>query len=221
MTINPASMIPISNHPAFYPIALALLLLATNTPAQKSKPAAADFFPLRVDDSWTYRNTSDDSRFTLKVLKEEKQGDGSTRYLVEMMAGVQVHRYFSKPEGWVLLHFEQYPEHPGLEAKYEPPKRYLQNPLVPGFKWQWNGKDYTQQEFAEDNTVAEFEDVTVPAGKFRAIKLVSQVTGASSPMTRTYWYAEGVGLIKTTTEAKTMQYGSELVHYSFKKTDKK
>lgn len=214
-------MIAISNRRPFYAIAFALFLVATSIPAQKPTPAAADFFPLRVDDSWTYRNIGDDSRFTLKVLKEEKQGDGSIRYLVEMMAGVQVHRYFSKPEGWVLLHFEQYPEHQGLEAKYEPPKKYLQNPLVPGFKWKWNGKDYTQQEFAEDNTVADFEEITVPAGKFRAMKLVSYVTGASSPMTRTYWYADGVGLIKATTEAKTMSYGSELVEYSFKKADKK
>jgi hypothetical protein len=53
------------------------------------------------------------------------------------------------------------------------------------------------------------------------MKLVSLVTGAATPMTRTYWYAEGVGLIKATTEAKTMQYGSELVDYSFKKPDKK
>ena len=46
-------------------LALALFLTATNASAQKSKPAAADYFPLRVDDSWTYRNTSDGSRYTL------------------------------------------------------------------------------------------------------------------------------------------------------------
>jgi hypothetical protein len=205
----------------FFTTALALLLLATNILAQKSKPAAADFFPLRVNDSWTYRNIGHEGQFTLKVLSEEKQKDGSVRYLMEMLAGVKVQRHFSKPDGWVLLHFEQYPEHEGLEAKYEPPKQYLQNPLVPGFKWAWNGKDYTQQEFAEENKVADFEEVTVPAGKFRAMKMVSYVTGAANPMTRTYWYAEGVGLIKTTTDAKTISYGSELVDYSFKKPDKK
>jgi hypothetical protein len=214
-------MIPVSVRLSLFAIALALLGPALKATGEEAKSPAADFFPLRVDYSWRYRNTSDDSQFTYKVLKETKEPDGSIRYLVEMLAGVQVHRYFSKPEGWVLLHFEQYPEHQGLEAKYEPPKQYLQNPLVPGFKWKWNGKDYTQQEWAEDNTVAEFEEVTVPAGKFRAMKLISLVTGAAHPMTRTYWYAEGVGLIKTTTEAKTMSYGSELVDYSFKKEDKK
>jgi hypothetical protein len=155
------------------------------------------------------------------VLKEEKQEDGSSRYVMEMQAGVQVHWLFSKPDGWVLLHYVRYPEHEGLEAKYEPPKQHLQNPLVAGFKWQWKGKDHTQTEFAENNRVVGFESVTVPAGKFRAIKLVSEVSGASKPMIRTYWYADGVGLLKTTTEAGEMKYGSELVDYSFKKAAKK
>src|SRR5688500_4379581 len=98
---QPALMNPSSKRRPFCPIVIALLLAVTTTPAQQPKPTA-DFFPLRVNDSWTYRNTSDDSRFTLKVLSEERQEDGSIRYQVEMLAGVQVHRYFSKPEGWVL-----------------------------------------------------------------------------------------------------------------------
>ena len=202
---------------ALWTIAAALVLAATNTGAQKSKAAGADFFPLRVDDSWTYRNTGDDSRYTLKVLSEEKQEDGSIRYLVELRAGVQVQKFFSKPAGWVLLHAERYPEHEGLEAKYEPPKQHLQNPLVAKFKWQWSGKDYTQMEHSEKNEVAGFENVTVPAGKFRAMKVVSEVTGASSRMKKTSWYADGVGMVKTTTEGGQYKYGSELVDYSFKK----
>ena len=135
---QPNSMIAMSDRPRFYTLVLALLLFGSNIPAQERKLAAADFFPLRVNDSWTYRNIGDETKFTLKVVSEERQKDGSIRYLMEMLAGVKVHRFFSKPKGWVLLHFEQYPEHEGLEAKYEPPKQYLQNPLVPGFKWKWN-----------------------------------------------------------------------------------
>ena len=48
-------------------IAFALLLLSFTVAAKKPKAAAAaDFFPLRVGDSWTYRNTSDNSQYTLK-----------------------------------------------------------------------------------------------------------------------------------------------------------
>ena len=162
-------MIPTSLRRSLSTIALALLAVAPNAGAEEAKPPAADFFPLRVDYSWTYRNTSDESKFTLKVLKELKQEDGSIRYLMEMLAGVQIHRYFSKPDGWVLLHFEQYPEHQGLEAKYEPPKKYLQNPLVPDSNG--NGTEGLHATGVRgDNTVAEVEEVIVPAGKFRAMK---------------------------------------------------
>ena len=202
-------------------IATGLLLVAADAAAQKPKKTVADYFPLRVEDSWTYRNTADDSRYTLKVRSEQKQEDGSTRYLVELRAGVQVEKFFSKPEGWVLLHMDRYPEHEGLQMKYEPPKKFLQNPLVAGFKWQWSGKDSTLMDFTEENRVAGVENVTVPAGKFRAMKIVSQVSGAAHPMTKTYWYANGVGMVKTTTEAGPTKYGSELIDYSFKKPARK
>jgi hypothetical protein len=203
-------------------VALALCLVATNAiAAKKPKPSAADFFPLRVGHSWTYRNSSDNSQYSLKILGEEKQGDGSIRYEAELLAGVQVRKFFSKPSGWVLLHTERYPEHEGLEVKYEPTKQYLQNPLVPGFKWEWAGKDYTGTDVTESSQVIGFEKVSVPAGKFRAMKVVSKVSGGVAVMTKTYWYADGVGLVKTTTVAGEIKYGSELIDYSFKKSAKK
>jgi hypothetical protein len=197
-------------------IALTILLASISAAAEKAKPAAADYFPLRVGDSWTYHNTSGDGEYSLKVLSEEKQPDGSTRYLVEMVSGVKIHSWFSKNSGWVLMHGERYPEHEGLEIKYEPPKQYLQNPLVAGSKWGWKGKDYTQTERSENNHVVGFEKITVPAGKFRAMKVVSEVGGGAA-MTKTYWYAEGVGLVKSTTEGGQIKYGWELTNYSFKK----
>ena len=186
--------------------------------ANKPKPpkAAADFFPLRVGDSWTYRN-SEEGGYTLKVISEEPQAEGASRFVVELSSGVKILHTFSKTDGWVLLHAERYPEHEGLEAKYEPPKQYLANPLTVGPKWEWSGKDPTQVEHGEKNTVAGVETVTVQAGKFRAMKVVSIVTGGAIPMTRTNWYADGVGLVKTTTEGGQIKYGSELTDYSFKK----
>ena len=62
------------------------------------------------------------------------------------------------------------------------------------------------------------EDVTVRAGKFRAMKVVSKIIGAA-PMTRTSWYADGVGLGKSETEGGQVNYGWELADYSFKKKD--
>jgi hypothetical protein len=199
-------------------IGFAALLLVSAALAKTPRPlkAAADYFPLRVGDSWTYRN-SEEGGYTLKVISEEPQAGGPSRFVVELSSGVKILNIFSKADGWVLLHGERYPEHEGLEAKYEPPKQYLANPLAVGLKWEWKGKDPTQVEHREKNTVARVEQVAVPAGKFRAMKVVSSVTGGAIGMTRTNWYADGVGLVKSTTEGGQIKYGSELIDYSFKK----
>jgi len=205
------------NARTFSAIALALFLLALSATAQKSEAPAPDYFPLRVGDSWTYRIESGQTQYSLKIVSEEKSADGTVRYLVEKVAGAKVQTVFSKAGGWVLMHSETYPEHEALVMKYESPKQYLKNPLVAGSEWRWKGKDITQTELEEDNQVTGPEDVTVPAGKFRAMKVVTKVAGLSTPLTRTNWYADGVGLVKSTSEAGQIRYGWELLDYSFKK----
>jgi len=198
---------------------LGVFLLLPSAFAAKPKPkpeATADYFPLRVGDSWTYRNL-EEGGYTLKVLNEEPHEGGTVRYIVELLAGVKVQKTYSKAEGSVLLHVENYPEHEGLQMTYEPPKQVLRNPLAVGQTWEWSGKDPTQVEYQERSRVVGTETVTVPAGKFRAMKVVTETTGAATPKTTTSWYADGVGLVKTMTVAGQIKYGSELTDYSFKK----
>ena len=203
-------------------ILVATLILVTSAAAKKPEPAktAADYYPLRIGDSWTYRN-AEEGGFTLKVLSEEPHEGGTVRYVVEFLSGVKIHNVYSKPKGWVLFHGESYPEHEGLQATYDPPKQLLPNPLVAGQKWEWTGKDPTQMEHHESSRVVGVETVTVPAGKFRAMKVVSEITGASVPLIRTSWYAGGVGLVKTTSVGGQLKYGFELTDYSFKKEVRK
>jgi hypothetical protein len=199
-------------------IGLAALLLVSAASAKKPKPSkpAGDYFPLRVGDSWTYRNT-EEGGYTLKVVSEEPQADRPTRYVVELNSGVKIIHTFSQADGWILFHSEQYPEHEGLQATYDPPKQYLPNPLAVGQEWKWTGKDPTQVEHQETSRVVAVEEVTVPAGKFRAMKVVTEITGGGAAKTRTNWYADGVGLVKSATEGGQIKYGSDLTDYSFKK----
>lgn len=199
-------------------VGLTTLLAVSVAFAKKPKPAkpAGDYFPLRVGDSWTYKNT-EEGGYTLKVVSEEPQTAAPSRLVVELNAGVKIVQTFSKIEGWVLRHREEYPEHEGLAATYEPPTKYLPNPLVAGQKWEWSAKDPTQVEHREASRAVGFEQVTVAAGKFRAMKVVTEVTGGGADKTVTKWYAEGVGLVKSTTEGGQIKYGSELADYSFKK----
>jgi len=203
------------------PILLVTLTVVTLSAApKKTPPRPADYFPLRVGDSWTYRNDTGETEFSQKIISEEKQADGSVRYLLERLAGAKVLTWFSKTGGWVLMHKESYPEHEGLEATYEPPKQHLQNPLEKGFKWTWSGKDYTQVATEESYEVIGFDNVSVVAGKFRAMKVVSHIKG-SGALVRTTWYADGVGLVKSTTEGGQIKYGFELIDYSFKNKPKR
>jgi hypothetical protein len=211
-------MIKIRQVPA---LAFAFALLTTSIAAQKAKAPAPDYFPLRVGDSWKYRSTVSDAEATIKVVSAEKQSDGTTRYLLEKSAGAKIQDWYSKTNEWVLMHREAYPEHEGLEMKYEPAKQYLKNPLVAGATWNWSGKSTTQNELQESNQVIGLEMIEVPAGKFRAMKIISKVSEGASAMTKTYWYADGVGLIKYTTESGPINYGFELIDYSFKKATPK
>jgi len=207
-------------------IVLASLALGSSATAgkPKSKPkptkTEADYFPLRIGDSWTYRNT-EEGGYTFRVLSEQPQEAGPVRYVVELRSGVIIQKIFSKAAGWVLFHAESYPEHEGLQATYEPPKQYLPNPLVAGQKWEWGGKDPTQVDHHEKSRVVGFENVTVAAGKFRAMKVVSEISGGSAPIMKTCWYADGVGLVKSSTEAGMVKYGSELTDYNFKENTAK
>jgi len=206
---------------AFSVFALAALFLepAAFGRKQKTSKGTDDYFPLRVGDSWTYRNT-EEGGYTLKVLSEEPQQNGPVRYVVELRSGVIIQNVYSKAAGWVLVHSETYLEHEGLKATYDPPRQYLPVPLVAGQKWEWTGKDPTQVEQREKSHVVGPETITVPAGKFRAMKVITEIIGSGSKV-RTNWYADGVGLVKSVTEAGQMKYGSELTDYSFKKKSEK
>ena len=193
-----------------------IVLVSTHFASGQKSKTAADYFPLRVGDSWTYRNT-EEGGYSLKVLSEEPQPGTSNRYLVELLSGVRINRIFSKSGNWVLFHGETYPEHEGLKASYEPPLQYLPYPLSAGQKWEWSGKDPTQVEHHESSHAVGLENITVPAGKFRAMKVISEISGGGSPKTTTSWYAAGVGLVKSATQGGQIKYGSELTDYSFKK----
>lgn len=198
---------------------------ARQTPVARQTPAAAtaslDFYPLRVGDSWTYRH-SEGNQFTFKVLREEKQADGTIRYVMELSSGTLIDYYYSKRDGWVLLHRISYPEEStGLKVDYDPAKQFLKNPLTIGAKWSWSGKDIGANDVSEESQVIGQEWVEVPAGRFQATKLLSKVTQGGGVAEKTYWYVDGVGVVKCTTEAKSaaglFSYNYVLIDYSFKK----
>jgi hypothetical protein len=174
-----------------------------------------DYFPLNVGDSWKYRSTTADGKqsdFTIKVLNEAKE-NGNTLYLVETVSTFQpIHDWYSKPSGWVLMHRQEYVK-AGQKAEYQPTKQFLKNPLTNGDSWTWKGKGMMGLEIDESNEVSGPEAVTVPAGKFAAMKVMTKVVQGGAPVTKTYWYAPGVGLVKSMTDTGAVKSTTELLEH--------
>lgn len=178
-----------------------------------SSSGSKDYFPLSVGDSWKYRSTTADgkqSEFTIKVLNEEKE-NGNTQYLVETVSTFQpIHDWYSKPGGWVLMHRQEYVK-TALKTEYQPTKQFLKNPLTSGDSWKWKGKGMMDLEIDESNEVSGPEAVSVPAGSFEAMKVMTKVVQGGAPVTKTYWYAPGVGLVKSMTDTGSVKSTTELI----------
>lgn len=177
---------------------------------------AKDYFPLRVGDTWKYKSTTADgkqSEFSMKVLTEEKE-NGDTLFVVETVSTFQpIHDWYSKPAGWVRMHRQEYVT-AGNKAEYDPTKQFLKNPLTSGDSWHWNGKGMMSLEIDESNAVSGPETVSVPAGKFEAMKVMTIVVQGGAAVTKTYWYAPDVGLVKSMTDTGSVKSTTELLEYN-------
>lgn len=202
---------------------------AASKPAavEKSKePPPPDYFPLRVNDWWKYQSTTGEgkqSNFMMKVISAEKQPDEHTIFLVDttMPAGKTIHDWYSKRNDRVIRHKEQFGDDANFLVEYDPWYIYLHNPLVNADTWQWSGKGLMKVDIQETSDVTGPEDIYVPAGKFSTMKIVTKVVQGGSPVTKTYWFANWVGLIKSATQSGPVASVTELLDYSFKNPEKK
>ena len=88
----------------------------------------------------------------------------------------------------------------GSGFDYAPPLQYFAFPLYPGKTWQQTSREIniqtgTVREHTLSATVGDWEEVTVPAGTFRALKITLHTalrdpsTGETSTGTDVSWYA--------------------------------
>lgn len=200
---------------------LLIALISLTVSAQKPQEPPPDYFPLRVADWWKFRSTTADgkqSEFTIKVLAADKQADGTVLFQVETLSTFQpIHDWYSKPRGEVLMHRIAYPKNEAMKADYQPVKLYLKNPLSVGAAWTWKGKGMMGVDIEESSRVAGVETVEVPAGKFQAMKVETKVIQGGMPVTKTYWFANWIGLVKSMTDTGSVKSTTELLDYSFKK----
>jgi hypothetical protein len=186
------------------------------------KPPPPDYFPLRYKYWWKYQSKTVDgtiSGFTIKDIHDDRQSDKSIWHELETtpLTGMHIRDWYSKGDGLVLNHHETYGDK--MQAEFLPPKKFLKNPLVDGDTWEWAGKGMMAMPVTEKSTVSGPEEITVPAGTFKAMKVEALVTQGGMPVTKTYWYGPNVGLVKSRTQSGTVISNTELVEYQFPKLE--
>jgi hypothetical protein len=198
--------------------ALALLLVVADTAGAKPKPAP-NYFPLRVNDWWRYRATQasgGSSELLLTVVSEQRERDGSTRGCVEVSSPSPLIRdCYSKTSSAVLLREQEYLGGGG-KISLEPPRPLLKLPIRPGATWSWSGTARANVRVEESSQVVGSEKIEVPAGRFQTLKVVTRIEQGGVSVTKTSWYAPGVGLVQQATQSSGVDSETVLVDYSFK-----
>jgi hypothetical protein len=171
----------------------ALLLAACLVqPAVGQDPSAPEsLFPLAVGNAWTYKVSGQDDRFIVRVVDQELVG-AQTCFKLEAWLKDKVvateHVAFTKAG---LCRFRA--EHEDIE----PPVCILRVP-VPKRAWTERYTLGTRSAAGYFQATATPADVTVPAGKFKAVR-VEAWTGENRgpvPPRSTVWYAPGVGPVR-------------------------
>lgn len=176
--------------------------------AADEKMPASTYYPLSVGDTWTYR--AGDNRFQLKVT-EVKTVDGKPRAKVELLVSgkpVSFEHVGITKDGVVRYTFE------GKEAK--PPIEFLKLPPKADTSWKIDSEVIDPKggklPVKGSLKVGKEEDVTVPAGKFRAITVSGQDIDANGVKVQklTYYFVERLGMVKQVIELDNQKINIEL-----------
>jgi hypothetical protein len=177
--------------------ALVLNSSVSELAAQDNKAGKPDYYPMKVGTTWYYKGEANGNPLTLRneVTK------------IENINGVEM----SRIETFTANEMSVANEHVSANAKGiyrnrvqgnepDPAVLILQYPAKAGLKWNVESKVGTETISGVYKT--EEEEVTVPAGKYKAIKVISdaEVKPSGQKVLSTVWMVDGVGVVKQITD---------------------
>lgn len=143
-------------------------------------------FPMGVGYRWVYASGEGDVVFEVTgkaavhgvgcfAVRRTLRGKGLLFYLTVSRKGVRIHRVGEDDCG--------------------PPYLEFSFPLADGKAWTWRGL-IGSKEFEIRNSVARREEVSTPAGVFRAVRVREEVRNGPRAGWTDVWLAEDVGVVK-------------------------
>jgi hypothetical protein len=197
-------------------IAICFLLMFSAC-TEKSQPSAvippenddwAAYMPLETGSSWIYESAgknSDIPGITITITGREKIGKGEAA-LSDLIVGGQLQRreFLELIPGKGIFSRRRDAYIGGKQNVFAPDTddAVLRFPLKVGETWEW--EDNSPQKIKGINRfkVAAYEEVTVPAGVYRAFRIdIQQVDPSGGQVMTSLWLAKDVGMVKQSTSA--------------------
>lgn len=193
-------------------VALAFASQDPPPPAPAPAPAPAPFLQIKEGMVWTYLTGETEGKVRVTgretvrgvegfVLTTENAGSSSEKEtVVSDGAGIRLLKQTSGDRS----------------TEHENPFVRLKLPLVKGEKWEWKGqigKETAAVTFTNEGE----DDVSVPAGKYKAWKISVVIEMAGVKHSGENWFAPGVGLVlqKSTFESGGKKHSSVIQLKSF------
>jgi len=194
-------------------VGVTFLLSATVSIAggDKKGKEAPDYYPLQVGNQWNYKldvNGKEIAMITRIAKIETIKDQPYARLEAEVMGKVTATEHLRKTDkGVIRLRTNT------IEA--DPPLLLIKTPLKAGDKW---GGEFTADgKQAKYETRVSEEMVKVPAGRFKTMKVAIRLQEGGTVVNTTYWFAAGIGFVKQTVEAPSLNISIELEKYKLNK----
>lgn len=182
-------------------LALSCQPLAT---AQEKTQESKSYYPLKAGNKWTYQIESDTAAKGSKLINQIAK--------MEKIDGVPLFRLETTAKERVVA-----TEHLSVNDKgifrdrmnggeITPPICLLKFPIKKNDSWKtesMSGKEKLKVACKSDE-----EEIEVPAGKFKTVKVIidAEVAGAGILVSTTYWFAPGIGMVKQHVNINSMQF---------------
>lgn len=189
-----------------------VLLPVSSVLAQEAMPTTP-YYPLETGTTWTYKTK--EGRFVMKVDKQDKVKVQDKE--VPCVRVVLLVEDKEVGQECISVTSDGVYRNAFGAAVPDKPVRILKLPLMTGDSWEIDGKALGDT-FKGKFTVGKEEEITVPAGKYKAFPVSSEDLDASGlRASTTSWYASGVGLVRQDIKVNNQQTRIELEKFEASK----
>jgi hypothetical protein len=184
------------------------LCLAFPAGVLSDDPKKPDYYPLAKGNTWTYRISAPGATLTLKMTIEVTEIEVKGGKTIAKLESRNPDQPGKSQTAEIIADAKGVYRSSALDLKLDQPLTIIKYPI--------KAETWTETVTAAEKklkatlTAKEAVEVTVPAGKFKAIPIKAVTELGGNQATLTTWYADGVGIVKQTADLGDIELVMEL-----------